>query len=122
MKLIFVLLCTTLIYFSCDTPAPPGEHQPSQTISSFKPGDHCVLRNGLKNIVVATTKEELDKLLAMDDEGIAIEVAKDRSFLVKAEVPVTVGECSYTVSQVRIEQGPNKYRSGWVPNEFIKSN
>jgi len=92
--------------------------------STFHSGSHVTLQCSANNVVVARRKEELDRItefaVGNDEKGIALEVIADRAFIVPNGTKSTVTSVSYTVSQVRIEEGDMENQSGWIPNEWIK--
>jgi hypothetical protein len=116
-QLFFISIMVTFLS-GCDSASDAPK------IDQFQEGDECVLRTGNKDIIVARTKDELDRIVHLsvikDYNGITLEVSKNRAFMVDAETKVKVITTSYTVSEIRIEGGQYGLQVGWVPNEFIK--
>ena len=107
-KLLLVAILAVGFYFyfssgkSTSTAAPKEVH--------LEIGHHYVLRTSESNgRIISNTPEEFDRTSKMgvggDTEGVALELLNGRIFMVNDGTPVVIVDKSYTISQVRIENG-----------------
>lgn len=92
--------------------------------NSVSRGEEGFLRvAGQKEILVASTKESLDRLVnaavSKDNYGMGEMVLSGEAFFVDTGIKVLVIESGLTSKRIRILEGKKTGYSGWVPSEFV---
>lgn len=108
-------------------------NNPSRTSSSYTPskpvlstGDIVTLSSGAKKVILATDTDSLSRLTQLsnagDTEGALGLVLAGRAFLVDSDVQARIIDTGIFSSEVRILEGDQYGKSGWLPVEFIHAN
>ena len=110
---------------STSTPSQPTSKTPSigeEGIINFR--DDKSDCSGEDKVLLGTTKEAQDKvgktLLAKDEMGIAELLITGEAFGVAICTKAKVIDSAVGIRQVRILEGENLGKSGWLPYEWIK--
>jgi RNA polymerase subunit RPABC4/transcription elongation factor Spt4 len=113
---------------STSTATNTGSSSPSATSSHVKIGDNAYLRlpgAATGDITVLTSKAALDDFtkaaVNKDTYGMAELVENGEGFFVPQGTKILVIDGSFTASQVRILEGTQIGKSGWVPFEFVSA-
>lgn len=130
---VLILFCVTVLVSAIDsndanTPtstAQPAVAQPAQPASSQKVsvGEEGYIKVLSPKTILANTKTDLDALtkiyLANDTEGIAEFLVGGQGFAVSNGIKVLVLDTAYGVRRVRVLEGDQASKTGWLPMEYV---
>ncbi len=125
-KLIYTLIASVALVFfiSIGSSGSTISTPPAPQIESVSVGETGYLESSADNVLVGTTKqnyEEIVKLsVAKDNEGLTQMVLNGQAYFVDSGTQVRVIDTSMFARQVRILEGKQSGKSGWVPAEFVK--
>jgi len=129
LLIIFIIIIVIIIITSSSTPNTEPQKINNQTNTEVQNNSAGVGENGIlvsqnEEIAIPITKEYYDEMVklsvANDTMGIAEMALDDKIFFVKTGTKVLVIDRETFSRQVRILEGENIGRSGWVPFEFIQ--
>ncbi|OGD56943.1 hypothetical protein A2V71_03015 [Candidatus Berkelbacteria bacterium RBG_13_40_8] len=114
--IVFILLIIGII--SCSNSS-------SDTSSAMSIGsEHKITNSSGGTIYIATNRDSWNQLskavMAGDDTGVNNLLVSGRIFPVNVGSKVKIIDQDWTVLQVRVQNGTNSGRSGWVGSEFLK--
>ncbi len=125
-KLIYTLIGSVvlLILISIGTSGSSAPSTPAPQIDSVSVGETGYLESSASNVLVATTKDNLDEIVklsvANDTEGLAQMTLDGDAYIVDQGTQVRVIDTTIGTREVRILEGKQYGKSGWVPVEFVK--
>lgn len=103
---------------------PPTSAPSSSSLSSLRVGEEGRLDNGGNLAFVAVDDAAFDALNkaanAGDQVGIADLITAGRVFTVSQNTRILVIENGIFSVKIRVTDGPQQGKSGWVPAEFVK--
>ena len=88
-------------------------------------GEKAVLSvSNSKDVLVAVNLQDYEEsrklIMAGDEQGLAQMIMALRLFSVDNNTPVLVIDRETSKRRIRIQEGPQKGLSGWVPDEYVK--
>lgn len=107
------------------TTTQPAVAQTTQPASSQKVsvGEEGYIKVSSPKTILANTKTDLDALtkiyLANDTEGIAEFLVGGQGFAVSNGTKVLVIDTAYGVRRVRVLEGDQANKTGWLPMEYV---
>lgn len=127
----FVGLMVILVLIAATSSPSSKEQKVESPKAELKIGDtaivnwHDEISDCSKSILIATTKESYEKvqkiLLADDEMGIAEVLLSGEAFAVLNCTKVKIIDKATFIRQVRILEGEQLGKSGWVSYEFVKA-
>jgi len=130
---VLILFCVGVLVSAIDdggtsTPTPatqPAVAQTEQPASSQKVsvGEEGYIKVSSPKTILANTKTDLDGLtkiyLANDTEGIAEFLVGGQGFAVSNGTKVLLIDTAYGVRRVRVLEGDQVSKTGWLPMEYV---
>lgn len=124
---VLILLCVVGFLFPRGSTTPSRRNSPQTTSPPARQivatGEEGRLNNGAANVLVAIDAESLSRLtklsVANDKEGMIQLMLTGRVFAVPSDTKVRMLDPGFLKSEVRILEGEQYGRSGFVPAEWV---
>jgi len=109
-----------IIASSSDKAETPVSQPVKQSINI---GDNAIIKVGIPEVFLGVTEQDQEvlgkSLMAKDTMGISNLLSNQKVFLVKEGTKVLVIDRAYGIRNVRIMEGVNTGKTGWLPYEWL---
>ena len=125
-----ILLCGGCFVAVLNTPSPAANYRPPKAEPTKKPKQHDStnvdwnVTTMTDTTFVARNRESLNRLVKLqavgDKDGIALLMLDGELFVIEKYRQVRVIDRGFSTSEIRVMNGPEKGRSGYVLSDFLK--